>query len=41
MAGEYNSHNTEQLDQEGMKRLLLELDFMQRIACGEAAAAEY
>ena len=34
---EYNSHNTRRLDVEGMKRLLLELDFMQRIARGEPA----
>ena len=37
---EYNSHNTQRLDLEGMKSLLLKLDFMQRIARGEAAAAE-
>ena len=36
----YNSHNTQRLDLEGMKSLLLKLDFMQRIARGEAAAAE-
>jgi UDP-N-acetylglucosamine 4,6-dehydratase len=40
-AGEYNSHNTEQLDLEGMKQLLLRLPFMQRIARGEATAAEH
>jgi UDP-glucose 4-epimerase len=34
---EYNSHNTTRLDVEGMKGLLLKLDFMQRIARGEAA----
>ena len=32
---DYNSHNTERLDHEGMKRLLLKLDFMQRLARGE------
>nr|WP_282446817.1 polysaccharide biosynthesis protein [Aromatoleum aromaticum] len=32
---EYNSHNTTRLDVEGMKTLLLKLDFMQRIARGE------
>jgi UDP-glucose 4-epimerase len=37
---EYNSHNTRRLDVEGMKRLLLKLDFMQRIARGERAVAE-
>ena len=37
---DYNSHNTTQLDVEGMKALLLKLDFMQRIARGEAAVAE-
>jgi UDP-N-acetylglucosamine 4,6-dehydratase len=39
-AVEYTSHNTERLDVEGMKQLLLKLDFMQRIARGEHAAAE-
>jgi UDP-glucose 4-epimerase len=39
-AEDYNSHNTERLDTEGMKQLLLKLDFMQRIARGEPAAAE-
>lgn len=37
---EYNSHNTHRLDVEGMKQLLLKLDFMQRIAQGEYAEAE-
>jgi UDP-N-acetylglucosamine 4,6-dehydratase len=37
---DYNSHNTSRLDVEGMKALLLKLDFMQRIARGEKAAAE-
>ena len=37
---EYNSHNTTRLDAEGMKALLLKLDFMQRIARGERVAAE-
>ena len=37
---DYNSHNTERLDVEGMKQLLLKLDFMQRIARGEQAVAE-
>ena len=37
---DYNSHNTKRLDVEGMKQLLLKLDFMQRIARGEHAEAE-
>lgn len=37
---EYNSHNTRRLDVEGMKQLLLKLDFMQKIARGEHADAE-
>ncbi len=37
---DYNSHNTTRLDQEGMKALLLKLDFMQRIVRGEVAIAE-
>ncbi|WGS51736.1 polysaccharide biosynthesis protein [Paraburkholderia sp. D15] len=37
---DYNSHNTNRLDVEGMKKLLLKLDFMQRIARGEQAVAE-
>ena len=36
----YDSHNTTRLDVEGMKTLLLKLDFMQRIARGEHALAE-
>ena len=36
---EYNSHNTTRLDVDGMKALLLKLDFMQRIARGERVAA--
>lgn len=39
-AQDYNSHNTERLDVEGMKQLLLKLDFMQRIARGEHVEAE-
>lgn len=39
-AEDYNSHNTERLDVEGMKRLLLKLDFMQAIAQGKYAAPE-
>jgi len=37
---DYNSHNTQRLDVEGMKQLLMKLDFMQKIACGEYAVAE-
>ncbi len=37
-ADEYNSHNTERLDLVSMKRLLLKLDFIQRISRGELAA---
>lgn len=39
-AEEYTSHNTERLDLEGMKKLLMKLDFMRRIARGETAAAQ-
>jgi UDP-N-acetylglucosamine 4,6-dehydratase len=37
---DYNSHNTERLDIEGMKALLLKLDFMQAISRGEPAVPE-
>jgi UDP-N-acetylglucosamine 4,6-dehydratase len=37
---EYNSNNTTQLDVEGMKRLLLKLEFMRRIAAGQPATPE-
>ncbi len=37
---DYNSHNTTRLDVEGMKALLLKLNFMQRISRGEYAVAE-
>jgi UDP-glucose 4-epimerase len=37
---DYNSHNTQRLDVEGMKALLLKLNFMQKIARGEHAVAE-
>ncbi len=39
-ADDYNSHNTDRLDVEGMKQLLLKLKFMQRIARGEHDVAE-
>lgn len=37
---EYNSHNTTRLDVEGMKKLLLKLEFMKKLACGEHADPE-
>lgn len=37
---EYNSHNTRRLDVAGMKKLLLKLDFMQKIVHDEIADAE-
>lgn len=37
---DYNSHNTTRLDVEGMKALLLKLEFMQRITRGEDVIAE-
>jgi UDP-N-acetylglucosamine 4,6-dehydratase/5-epimerase len=37
---DYNSHNTQRLDVEGMKQLLLKLEFMQKIVVGEHAVAE-
>lgn len=39
-AEEYNSHNTERLDVEGMKALLLKLDFLRRIRAGERVEPE-
>jgi UDP-glucose 4-epimerase len=39
-AEEYTSHNTHRLDVEGMKALLLKLDFMRRVANGLPALAE-
>ena len=40
-AGEYNSHNTRQLDVPEMRDLLLKLPFMQRASRGEIVPAEY
>lgn len=40
VAEDYNSHNTERLDVERMKQLLLRLSFMQAIADGENAHPE-
>lgn len=37
---DYNSHNTQRLDVDGMKQLLLKLEFMQAIQRGEYATAE-
>ena len=39
-AEDYNSHNTERLDVDGMQKLLLKLNFMQAIARGKNVAAE-
>lgn len=39
-AVDYNSHNTERLDVEGMQQLLLKLDFMHAIQRGEHATPE-
>jgi len=39
-AEDYNSHNTERLDVDGMQKLLLKLDFIQPITSGENAVAE-
>jgi UDP-N-acetylglucosamine 4,6-dehydratase/5-epimerase len=39
-AEDYNSHNTQRLDVEQMKTLLLKLEFMRKIAAGEHANAE-
>jgi UDP-N-acetylglucosamine 4,6-dehydratase/5-epimerase len=41
VSGEYNSHNTEQLDVIGMAALLSRLEFIARVKSGESAAAEY
>lgn len=38
-ATDYNSHNTDQLDAQTMKALLLRLDFMQAVARGDMAEA--
>lgn len=40
VAEDYNSHNTQRLDVEGMKKLLLRLSFMHAIARGESALPE-
>jgi len=37
---DYNSHNTQRLDEVGMRRLLMKLDFMQAIERGEHPVAE-
>lgn len=37
---DYNSHNTQRLDVEGMKNLLLKLDFVRKIAAGESATPD-
>jgi len=40
VAEDYNSHNTERLDVEGMKKLLMRLRFMPAILRGETASLE-
>jgi UDP-glucose 4-epimerase len=37
---DYNSHNTNRLDSQSMKELLLKLEFMQKIIQGEHADPE-
>lgn len=37
---EYNSHNTDQLSVDGMKELLMQLEFMQKLSRGESVHAE-
>lgn len=37
---EYNSHNTTRLDVEGVKKLLMKLDFMRRIVAGDIVSPE-
>ena len=39
-AEDYNSHNTERLDVEGMQQLLMKLTFMPAIIAGENISAE-
>lgn len=39
-AEDYNSHNTQRLDVDGMKKLLLKLEFIRKITNGEHASAE-
>ena len=39
-ASEYHSHNTTQLDVEGMKKLLLKLSFIQSLIAGQPAVLE-
>ncbi len=40
LSEDYNSHNTERLDVVAMKKMLLELDFIQQIVRGETAQVE-
>jgi len=40
VAEDYNSHNTDRLDVEGMKTLLMKLEFMRRVVRGEPANPE-
>jgi UDP-N-acetylglucosamine 4,6-dehydratase len=41
LAGDYNSHNTRQLDVEELKAMLLRLHFIRRIVRGDRTAAEH
>jgi UDP-N-acetylglucosamine 4,6-dehydratase/5-epimerase len=41
VAGEYNSHNADQLDVNAMEALLLRLEFITRLRRGEPATSEY
>ena len=41
LSGEYNSHNTRQLDVAEMTRMLNDLPYIQRVLSGEPAATEY
>lgn len=38
---EYSSHNVRRLDVEGIKALLMKLDFMQRVVSGEPVSLEH
>lgn len=40
ISGEYNSHNTQQLDLDALKALLLELDFIRRVVREKRAVSE-
>lgn len=40
LGGDYTSHNTEQLDHEGLKEVLLRLDFIQRVKRNEPVSVD-